>query len=174
MVCLTNPPNFIELTKTYRLFSPQLPPRIKLHALLDAYFNNVHPIRVFAFEHKPSFIRMLDEGQLVDASDQALLHIMCALGARFYALDYSESFSPLTKDLIQSAGSQWAKSAEEMFFADYSTISITKLKSWSCFMTKKPVMATMRALSFLPALSYAWRMLCNSIMRYHQTSFVKN
>ncbi|CAI9629752.1 hypothetical protein GT037_008945 [Alternaria burnsii] len=110
------------------LFSPQLPPRIKLHALLDAYFNNVHPIRVFAFEHKPSFIRMLDEGQLVDASDQALLHIMCALGARFYALDYSESFSPLTKDLIQSAGSQWAKSAEEMFFADYSTISITKLK----------------------------------------------
>lgn len=67
MVCLMNSPNCIELIKTYRLFSPQLPPRIKLHALLDAYFNNVHPIRVFAFEHKPSFIRMLDEGQLVDA-----------------------------------------------------------------------------------------------------------
>jgi hypothetical protein len=110
------------------LFSAALPPRARLHALLDAYFNNVHPIRVFAFEHKPSFIRMLDEGQLTDPSDQALLHIMCALGAKFYALDWSESFSPLSKELIQSAGMQWGKIAEEMFFADYSTISITKLK----------------------------------------------
>jgi hypothetical protein len=116
------------LTEALRLFAKQLPPRKQLHALLDAYFDNIHPIRVFAFEHKPSFIRMLDEGQLADASDQALLHIICALGARFYALDYSESFSPLTTDLIQSAGSQWAKIAEKMFFADYSTISITKLK----------------------------------------------
>ncbi|KAH7409875.1 fungal-specific transcription factor domain-containing protein [Phaeosphaeria sp. MPI-PUGE-AT-0046c] len=110
------------------LFAAQLPPRARLHALVDAYFNNVHPIRVFAFEHKPSFIRMLDEGQLIDPSDQALLHIMCALGAKFYALEWSESFEPLSKDLIQSAGVQWAKTAEEMFFADYSSISITKLK----------------------------------------------
>lgn len=71
---------------------------------------------------------MLDEGQLVDSSDQALLHIMCALGARFYAIEYSESFAPLSKDLVQTAGNQWAKIAEEMFFADYSTISMTKLK----------------------------------------------
>lgn len=110
------------------LFAAQLPPRARLHALVDAYFNNVHPIRVFAFEHKPSFVRMLDEGQLTDPSDQALLHIMCALGAKFYALEWSESFEPLSKDLIQSAGVQWAKIAEEMFFADYSSISITKLK----------------------------------------------
>lgn len=110
------------------LFAAQLPLRARLHALLDAYFNNVHPIRVFAFEHKPSFVRMLDEGQLTDPSDQALLHIMCALGAKFYALEWSESFAPLSKELIQSAGMQWAKMAEEMFFADYSTISITKLK----------------------------------------------
>ena len=116
------------LTEAHRLFAKQLPPKKQLHALLDAYFDNIHPIRVFAFEHKPSFIRILDEGQLEDASDQALLHIMCALGARFYALDYSKSFSPLTTHLIQSAGSQWAKIAEKMFFADYSTISITKLK----------------------------------------------
>ncbi|KAH4059922.1 hypothetical protein HBI80_035590 [Parastagonospora nodorum] len=110
------------------LFTAQLPPRARLHALVDAYFNNVHPIRVFAFEHKPSFIRMLDEGQLTDPSDQALLHVMCALGAKFYALEWSESFAPLSKHLIQSAGVQWAKIAEDMFFADYSTISITKLK----------------------------------------------
>ena len=111
-----------------RLFTQQLPPKAKLHSLLDAYFNNIHPIRVFAFEHKPSFIRMLDEGQLTSSSDQALLHIICALGARFFALEYSDSFSPLSKEVIQSMGTQWAKIAEEIFFADYSTISITKLK----------------------------------------------
>ncbi|KAJ4331340.1 hypothetical protein N0V87_009236 [Didymella glomerata] len=110
------------------LFAQELPPRARLHTLLEAYFNNVQPIRVFAFEHKPTFMRMLDEGQLTDPSGQALLHIMCALGARFYALEYSESFAPLSKELIQNAGTQWAKIAEEMFFADYSTISTTKLK----------------------------------------------
>jgi hypothetical protein len=110
------------------LFAQELPPKGKLHTLLEAYFNNVQPIRVFAFEHKPTFMRMLDENQLNDQSGQALLHIMCALGARFYALDYSESFAPLPKELVQSAGAQWAKIAEEMFFADYSTISTTKLK----------------------------------------------
>lgn len=113
---------------TRRLFAQELPPKARLHTLLEAYFNNVQPIRVFAFEHKPTFMRMLDEGQLVDTSGQALLHIMCALGARFYALEYSESFASLSKELIQNAGTQWAKIAEEMFFADYSTISTTKLK----------------------------------------------
>lgn len=111
-----------------RLFAPELPQKPKLHSLLEAYFTNVYPLRVFAFVHKPSFMRMLEEGLLTDTSDQALLHIMCALGARFYALDYSESYSPLPRELIQNAGSQWAKTAEEMFFADYSTISVTKLQ----------------------------------------------
>lgn len=110
------------------MFTPELPPKTKLNTLLEAYFNNVYPIRVFAFVHKPSFMRMLDEGLLIESSDQALLHVMCALGARFYALDYSESTSRLPRELIQTAGSQWGKIAEEMFFADYSTISVTKLK----------------------------------------------
>lgn len=96
--------------------------------LLEAYFSNVHPVRVFAFVHRPSFMRMLEEGLLVESSDRALLHIMCALGARFYALDYSETQESLPRELIQHAGSQWAKIAEEMFFAEYSTISVTKLK----------------------------------------------
>lgn len=73
-------------------------------------------------------MRMMDEGLFTDNADQALLHIMCALGARFYALDYSESTSPLPRELIQNAGSQWAKVAERLFFVEYSTISIVKLK----------------------------------------------
>lgn len=73
-------------------------------------------------------MRQLDEGLLTESPDKALLYIMCSLGARFYALDYSESTSTLPRELIHNAGSQWAKIAEQIFFADYSTISVTKLK----------------------------------------------
>ncbi|KAF2440104.1 hypothetical protein P171DRAFT_457819 [Karstenula rhodostoma CBS 690.94] len=110
------------------LFARELPPRSKLHQLLDAYFNNVHPIRVFAFVHKPSFMRMLDESLVIDSANRALLHIMCAHAAKFHVLEYSESTSPLPREVIQAAGSQWAKIAEEMYFSDYSTISVVKLK----------------------------------------------
>jgi hypothetical protein len=116
------------LLTSYRLFATVLPPRAKLRGLLEAYFDNVHPVRVFAFVHRPSFMRMLEEGLLTEASDQALLYIMCALGARFYTLEYSEATETLPRDLIQRAGSQWAKVAEQKFFADYSSISVIKLK----------------------------------------------
>jgi hypothetical protein len=117
-----------HLTNPVRLFAPTLPSLPKLRNLLEAYFDNVHPIRVFAFVHRPSFMRCLEEGLLTERSDQALLHILCALGARFYALDYSECTAHLSPNLIQKAGSQWGKIAEEYYFADYSAISVTKLK----------------------------------------------
>ena len=110
------------------MFASELPTKGNLRSLLDAYFDNVHPVRVFAFVHRPTFMRMLEENLLNDSADRALLHIMCALGARFYALDYSESTSALPQELIQNAGSQWAKIAEQMCFAEYSAVSITKLK----------------------------------------------
>ncbi|KAL1596463.1 hypothetical protein SLS60_009109 [Paraconiothyrium brasiliense] len=53
---------------------------------------------------------------------------MSAHAAKFYALEYSESTSHLPREVIQAAGSQWAKIAEEMYFSDYSTISVVKLK----------------------------------------------
>ncbi|CAI6309392.1 unnamed protein product [Periconia digitata] len=110
------------------LLAPDLPSGARLRSLLDAYFDNIHPIRAFAFVHRPTFMRMMDEGLFTDNADRALLHIMCALGARFYALDYSESTAPLPCNRTQNAGGQWAKVAENLFFAEYSTISIVKLK----------------------------------------------
>ncbi|KAF2464245.1 uncharacterized protein BDR25DRAFT_381369, partial [Lindgomyces ingoldianus] len=105
----------------------ELPPKPRLTKLVEAFFSNVHPIRIFAFIHKPSFMKSLDLGQLSGNEEQALLHIICALGARFYALEYHESVSTLPRELIQSAGNQWAKAAEELIFAEYSAISITRL-----------------------------------------------
>jgi hypothetical protein len=113
----------------YRLTSQELPPKPKLENLLDAYFSNVHPIRVFGFIHKPSFMQRLDDGSLTEPADRALLHIICALGARFYALDYHQSTNTLSQEIIQHAGSQWAKIAETILFSDYGSISVARLKA---------------------------------------------
>lgn len=112
------------------LTSDLLPSQPRLTSVLEAYFNNVHPIRVFAFIHKATFLRMLDEQIMTGTSEQALLLIMCALGARFYALDYHESVSPLPKNFVQNVGRQWAKAAERILFADYSTVSANRLKAF--------------------------------------------
>ncbi|RSL85121.1 hypothetical protein CEP51_003518 [Fusarium floridanum] len=65
------------------LLTPTLPttPSI-LRRLAEHYFDNVHPLRCFAFVHKPSFMRRLDEGFGSDSNNSALLHMICAHGAR--------------------------------------------------------------------------------------------
>ncbi|KAJ4299892.1 hypothetical protein N0V90_005139 [Kalmusia sp. IMI 367209] len=73
-------------------------------------------------------MRMLDESVVIDSANRALLYIMCAHAAKFYALEYSDTTSPLSREIIQMAGSQWAKMAKDMYFSDYSTISVVKLK----------------------------------------------
>lgn len=49
--------------------------------LVDNYFAHVHPIRCFAFLHRPSFLRRVDE-ELASDVRTALLHVVCALGAQ--------------------------------------------------------------------------------------------
>lgn len=64
------------------LFRPQLPNRQKVRILAKEYFENVHPLRCYAFIHRPSFIQRLDESSSEDHAKNALLHIVCALGAK--------------------------------------------------------------------------------------------
>lgn len=67
-----------------RLTSPKLPssPGL-LRQLAEHYFGNVHPLRCFAFVHKPSFMLQLDRGFDPDSDDNlALLHMICAHGSR--------------------------------------------------------------------------------------------
>jgi hypothetical protein len=64
-----------------RLLSPDLPSSRHLRRLVEQYFINIHPVRCFAFVHKPSFMRQLDKGFTTD-DELALLHIMCAQGAK--------------------------------------------------------------------------------------------
>lgn len=51
--------------------------------LVEEYFNNVHPLRAFAFMHKPSFLQRLDGELAKSRNNHALLHIVCALGAQY-------------------------------------------------------------------------------------------
>lgn len=64
-----------------RLLSPDLPSSRNLRRVVEQYFANVHPLRCFAFVHKPSFMRQLDKG-LASDDESALLHVICAHGAR--------------------------------------------------------------------------------------------
>lgn len=66
---------------TPRLLSPALPATRNLRRVVEQYFSNVHPLRCFAFVHKPSFMRQLDKGLSSD-DESALLHIICAHGAK--------------------------------------------------------------------------------------------
>lgn len=65
-----------------RLVSPSLPTSSNLRRVVEQYFANVHPLRCFAFVHKPSFMRQLDNGLSSD-DESALLHIICAHGAKY-------------------------------------------------------------------------------------------
>lgn len=65
-----------------RLFAPELPSPRHIRRIVEHYFSNIHPIRCFAFVHKPSFMRQLDSGFNSD-DDSALLHIICAHGAKY-------------------------------------------------------------------------------------------
>ncbi|KYK61836.1 hypothetical protein DCS_02980 [Drechmeria coniospora] len=63
------------------LLSPDLPSPRNLRKVVEQYFSNVHPLRCFAFVHKPSFMHQLDRGFTSD-DESALLHVICAHGAK--------------------------------------------------------------------------------------------
>jgi hypothetical protein len=50
--------------------------------LVEQYFDNIHPLRAFAFTHKPSFLQRLDGELLEHCHNHALLHVICAFGAQ--------------------------------------------------------------------------------------------
>ncbi|OAA64151.1 Fungal transcriptional regulatory protein [Akanthomyces lecanii RCEF 1005] len=107
------------------LVSPSLPSGRTLRRVVDQYFANLHPLRCFAFVHKPTFMRQLDKGLTTD-DESALLHIVCAHGAKFHALSVVGDHASDTS-LISAAGNQWAKRAEYQLLANFGKISVQRL-----------------------------------------------
>ncbi|CAI7658778.1 unnamed protein product [Penicillium glandicola] len=109
------------------LGTPYLPKPSRIAMLVEEYFNNIHPLRAFAFMHKPSFLQRLDEGLSNSHHNHALLHVVCALGAQFYALSYSQTTAPLGPKSILLAGTQWATVAQRLILDTIDRVTIESL-----------------------------------------------
>ncbi len=115
------------------LYTAQLPEAPELlRRVVDAYFGNVHPLRCFAFVHKPTFMRQLAAAGyradgLAGPDEAALLQIICAHGAKFCALAYSEAEQAQPAKLVQAAGHEWAKAAEVALMTNYGRITVANL-----------------------------------------------
>ncbi|KAL4904207.1 hypothetical protein BDW74DRAFT_185831 [Aspergillus multicolor] len=109
------------------LTSPDLPEKAKVAVLVDNYFAYILPIRCFAFLHRPSFLQRVDEELAPDSSASALLHIVCALGAQYYALEFCTTTYNLAPKSVLHSGSQWATKAYGMVLKDLDKISVDNL-----------------------------------------------
>ncbi|XHG05642.1 hypothetical protein AWENTII_008858 [Aspergillus wentii] len=103
------------------LISSELPDPDKIQLLVNEYFCNIHPLRCYAFIHQPSFLQRLDSGLARAPHRHALLHIMCALGAQFYALEHQPSRSTL------QVGAEWARKAQSLILAELDRVTIDNL-----------------------------------------------
>lgn len=122
--------------------SPDLPSGNNIRTVVDHYFANIHPLRCFAFVHRPSFTRQLDKG-LENDDEKALLYTICAQGAkydlshpvlgritdkpRFYALSLEVEDQDAKANLIRAAGNRWAQKAELLVLTNFGKISIQRL-----------------------------------------------
>lgn len=99
----------------------------QLIELVDAFFVNIHPLRSFGFIHKPSLLKQFDgcewSGSWQQDSPDALMLVICALGAKFCALNYCDD-SQLADGLALSAGSQWARKAQQLILLSLNKASI--------------------------------------------------
>ncbi|CAG8923331.1 unnamed protein product [Penicillium salamii] len=109
------------------LATPHIPSPSRVRTLVDEYFNNIHPLRAFTFIHKPTFLQRLDGELSKDYQRHALLHIICALGAQFFALNYSETIEALPQRAILVAGAQWAKTTQRLILEALDTVTIENL-----------------------------------------------
>ena len=106
------------------LKSSKLPRNEMVRALVEYYFLNIHPIRCFGFLHKPSFMQRLDTEDTSNREDDALLLVVCAMGALFFAAEHHPTETPAS---ILAAGSQWAKRAQELILAQLGDICVENL-----------------------------------------------
>ncbi|KAH7268537.1 fungal-specific transcription factor domain-containing protein [Fusarium solani] len=109
------------------LSSSELPDGKHIKVLVEHYFQNFHPLRCYAFIHKPSFMQKLNDRLDSDLRDDALLHIMCTIGALFFALEYSDTVQELPTSVVLKAGSQWAATAERLLLGNTHHISVDGL-----------------------------------------------
>lgn len=96
----------------------QLPDKVMIRTLVEKFFAEIYPCRMFGFIHKPSFMIRLEQGFGATPEEEALLLSMCALGTK---CNYSEA------PQLWEIGVQWARQAHHLLTDSYNTISISNL-----------------------------------------------
>ncbi|KAJ5683574.1 hypothetical protein N7462_006739 [Penicillium macrosclerotiorum] len=97
-----------------------LPSPWKVRLLVEEYFKNIHPLRCFAFIHRPSFLQKLERQSTKSYQKHALLHIICALGAH-------ETVNSLSSEFILMAGNEWAKEAQRLILETLDAVKVENL-----------------------------------------------
>jgi len=78
-----------------RLYQSTLPDKAGLKVLAESYFKHIHCLRNLGFIHKPAFIRSIDQGTTALEFGEAVLYLVCALGARYLCVLFSPRLLPL-------------------------------------------------------------------------------
>ncbi|KAI9284766.1 fungal-specific transcription factor domain-containing protein [Umbelopsis sp. AD052] len=98
----------------------QLPDKIMVRMLVERFFSEIYPSRMFGFLHKPTFIFRLDEGHESNVDEKTLLLTICALATKNNHAESPE---------LWEMGSQWANHAQQLLMASTNSISISNLMS---------------------------------------------
>ncbi|EME39977.1 hypothetical protein DOTSEDRAFT_74739 [Dothistroma septosporum NZE10] len=109
------------------LIAHDLPDHTRTRLLVERYFANVHHLRCFAFLHKPSFLQRLDADANKKHDGNPLLHIVCALGALFYAVETETSRNTTLLFDALEAGKHWATHAQSFLLSRLHKISVENL-----------------------------------------------
>ncbi|PKS12422.1 hypothetical protein jhhlp_000628 [Lomentospora prolificans] len=92
------------------LYQSMLPDKSGLKLLAESYFSHVHSLRNLGFIHKPTFIRSIDQGTTAAEFGEAVLYLVCALGAR-YMLSSRVSQGTASSDI---PGRIWGRKARKL------------------------------------------------------------
>ncbi|KFY17442.1 hypothetical protein V492_00691 [Pseudogymnoascus sp. VKM F-4246] len=75
----------------------------------------------------PSFMERLDQEPATTHMNGPLLHVICALGAKFYALETLNYEKEIDPKNVLASGSQWADIAQRQIFGNMNNISVENL-----------------------------------------------
>lgn len=117
------------LTPLSRLFRGELPTEpVHLRVLFDLYFSRVHPRRCLGFIYRPAWMQSLDQGTLFGDFGEALVLIVCALGAR--CLSPTTNITPSQASFRHCGpipGQRWAAKAKAILLSTLTQSSLHNL-----------------------------------------------
>ncbi|KAL2679069.1 hypothetical protein Neosp_009825 [[Neocosmospora] mangrovei] len=91
-----------------------------------------------------------------DLREDALLHIMCTIGALFFALEYSDTVQELPTSVVLKAGSQWAATAERLLLGNTHQISVDGLMVREYTDAARPLAYSPRLPNFFTTTLFEW------------------